>query len=226
MLSQARGVWLQALLLLMLLLYFWRRAGLLSRRPLLGICAAFLGIVTVSCTTPLIQHRIDDSVAEYNAFRNHIDSENSVAIRITMWQGGLRTATQRPLFGHGAHRTQQAAAAEIDTPALQRKTLEYTHLHNEYITTLAGRGLAGLASLLLLLAVPLMIFIRRARRPDLLARNSIGALLCAGYALSGMTNLAFGHDVMNIFFLMFLSLALPVAPALIDAGVRFRRHEA
>lgn len=225
-LSQARGVWLEAPLLLMLLMYFWHRARLLSRGPLLGICAAFLGLVTVSCTTPLIQHRINNAVAEYGAFLDHTDSESSVAIRIIMWQSGLRAATQQPLFGHGAHRTQQAAAAGLDEAALQRKTLQYTHLHNEYVTTLVGRGLAGFISLLLLLAVPLVFFLRRARRPELLARNSIGALLCTGYALSGMTNLAFGHDVMNIFFLIFLSLTLPLAPSTIDAGVRFRRHEA
>jgi O-antigen ligase len=126
-----------------------------------------------------------------------------------MWKSGLSAALKKPAFGWGIHRTQVAAASELATPEMQQVVLGYNHLHNEYLTNLVAEGLPGLVSLLLMLFVPLAIFLKNSGDPELLVYNGIGSLLCIGYALSALTNQAFGDDTLNIFFVFFLAITLP-----------------
>lgn len=72
-----------------------------------------------------------------------------------MWKSGLSAAMKKPLYGWGIDQTQVAAAAELADPEMKQVVLGFNHLHNEYLTTLVGRGPPGVMSLLLLLFVPL-----------------------------------------------------------------------
>ena len=115
---------------------------------------------------------------------------------------------KKPIFGWGMDQTQVVAASELAIPDMKLVILGYNHLHNEYLTNLVAKGLPGLLSLLLLLFVPLAFFLRNSGNPERLVCNGIGSLLCIGYALSGLTNQAFGDDTLNIFFVFFLAVTL------------------
>jgi hypothetical protein len=56
--------------------------------------------------------------------------------------------------------------------------------------------------------MPLGIFIKHVGDPDLLVYTGIGILLCVGYALSSLSNITLGEDVLNMFFIFFLSITL------------------
>jgi O-antigen ligase len=207
--SQSRATWILSIFLLICVLYFWHRTGHLKTRIALGISTLFLTLVLVSLQTTAVQQRIDSALNEYRTFSMHGEWESSVGNRIILWKSGISAAMKKPVAGWGADQTQVAAASELQTLQMKRVVLGYNHLHNEYLTNLVAKGLPGLLSLLLLLFVPLAIFLKNSRNPEILVCNGIGALLCIGYALSGLTNQAFGDDTLNMFFIFFLAITLP-----------------
>ncbi len=209
--SQSRAAWILSIFLLACVLFSWYRTGHLTKQFTLGFTTLFLALalVLVSSQTPIVQQRINSALNEYHSFHTNGDWDSSVGIRIIMWKSGLSAAMEKPFFGWGIDQTQLAAASELESPTMKQAILKYGHLHNEYITTLVAKGLPGLLSLLLLLFVPFATFLRQSGDPERLAHNGIGSLLCIGYALSGLSNLAFGDDTLNIFFVFFLAVTLP-----------------
>ena len=67
------------------------------------------------------------------------------------------------------------------------KITRFTHLHNEYLTTLAGSGIFGLISLMVVLLTSCIWIFRHAVDP--LLRGKI-VTLCTLYATYGLTNLS------------------------------------
>jgi O-antigen ligase len=207
--SQSRATWILSAFLLICVLFFWHRTGHLTKRTTLVITSFFLALVLISSQSPAVQQRIDSALNGYHAFSVNGDWDSSVGKRMIMLESGLSAAMKKPVTGWGADQTQIAVASELETPEMKQMVMGYNHLHNEYLTNLVARGIPGLVSLLLLLFIPLVIFLRNSGNPDRLVYNSIGSLLCIGYALSGLSNQAFGDDTLNIFFVFFLAITLP-----------------
>lgn len=207
--SQSRSAWILSIFLLAYVLFAWHRTGYLTKHVALGITTLFLALVLISSQAPSVQQRIHSALSEHHAYHMNGEWNNSTGRRIIMWKSGLSAARKKPVFGWGTDQTQAAAASELEPPAMKQAVLGYNHLHNEYITSLVAKGLPGLLSLLLLLFVPLTIFLRNSGDTERLVYNGIGSLLCIGYALSGLSNQAFGDDTLNIFFVLFLAITLP-----------------
>ena len=121
---------------------------------------------------------------------------------------GLETSMDSPVLGHGLHKANQAVALRVQSSNYQKRIAGYTHLHNEFVNTLVGKGLLGLASLLLLLFGPIALLGKCLKAGTSYTCASMGILVCSGYALFGLTNLAFGHGIMNTFYVFFLSITL------------------
>ncbi len=207
--SQSRAACIVSVFLFGYVLFAWYRTGHLTKRNGAGITSLALVLTLVSLQIPVVQQRIDVTQDNYHAFYINGEWNNSLGRRIIMWKSGLSAAAEKPLLGWGTDQTQIAAASQLESPAMKQAILAYNHLHNEYITSLVARGLAGLLALLLLLFVPLSIFLRQSKDPERLVHHGIGALLCIGYALAGLSNQAFGDDTLNIFFIFFLAITLP-----------------
>jgi len=126
-----------------------------------------------------------------------------------MWQSGLMAAWDSPWLGYG-YRNANKVAAEYASQNHER-IRGFTHLHNEYITNFASAGILGLLSLLGLLFLPLRIFVKHAKQlKDRNYFSLMGILLCAGYVTFGFSHIAFGEEHVNAFYVLFLSLLLPI----------------
>ncbi len=208
-LTQSRFVWALSILLLMAVLLVWRKAGCLTSTNAVGANLLLLFLVLAASQVPAVEQRLHSAYAEYHIYRTHSNWDSSVGRRIVMWKDGLQAAMEKPIFGWGAENTQRAAMrTEPDKEAMKQIVLNYNHLHNEYLTSLVARGIPGILSLLVLLFAPIVVFWRRLTRPDRLVFDGIGIILCSGYALSGLTNQAFGDDTLNMFYILFLALTL------------------
>ncbi len=208
LISQSRIEWISAFFLLAALLFVWHRSGLLTKRSVWVVLGITLSLSLFSINTPLVHNRFGAALGEYQDVHNHQGWNSSVGQRLIMWKAGLKAAAKKPVFGWGIHRVQQAAVAELRDPQIKRTLGEHHHLHNEYVNTLAGKGVIGLLSLLALLFVPMAVFYTRSTSQDLLVFNASGILLCVSYAVFGMTYQVFGDDTMNIFFVIVLSYSL------------------
>lgn len=207
-LSQARIEWINIFFLLAALLLVWYRSGLLTKHTVQMIGSVTLLLLIFAINMPFAQNRVTAALDDYQAFNNQQVWNSSVGQRFVMWQSGLAAAAEKPVFGWGIHRSQQAAVAELSDPKMKQAIGEHHNLHNEYVNTLASKGIVGLASLFALLFIPMTAFYARSSNPDLLVFNASGILLCVAYTVSGMTFQAFGDDAMNIFFVIVLSYSL------------------
>jgi len=120
-------------------------------------------------------------------------AEDSILMRLALYEAGLRAFAQRPLTGYGRQNV-IAVVSKFDPQRVSQ--FPYTHLHNGYLTDMVASGLPGLLSLLAVLLVPL--YALRNAQPVV-----FGGVLCLSlsYLFYGMTNLLFYHDTANFLFL-------------------------
>lgn len=117
---------------------------------------------------------------------------------MVLWTYGIDALLERPLLGHGS----QNRVSEVRDLAAQEgfDMPPYRHLHNEYISTAAGRGVIGLAALIALLLAPILIAAATPFDERYRDRIAFEVLLSGCYALFGLTNLMFSDDQTNTVF--------------------------
>jgi O-antigen ligase len=170
---------------------------------------------------PTVQDRIHEAVHEVELYANGGDRDTSSGVRLSLFRTNLILFEQRPLLGWGY-------AKEPDILAIPEIRKIYTPLfgyywktaggHNEYLQSMMRMGLLGLASRLLLLLVPLVVFARAVgSRDPVRARNGYaGLVVVTGYLLGGLTvevfNLSYSTSFYALLVALFAAGALP-APA-------------
>ncbi len=207
-LALSRTAWALVPVLLVCLLLLWRHRGWLDRRVATGVSLLLLTLAALALQTPTVQQRIATTWDNYRAYTGAGAWNSSLGQRFVLWRSGLAAAARKPLGGWGLDQTQQAAAAWLPDD-MKSAALRHNHLHNEYLNNLVAKGLPGLLSLLALLFAPLAVFLKQAARGEHFLLCGTGIMLCVGYAVSGLSNQAFGDDTMNIFYVFFLAATLP-----------------
>jgi O-antigen ligase len=143
----------------------------------------------------------------------------SMASRFEMWHAALAAFREAPVFGIGPGTFDDYLARLAKVHEVNRQVAEawkvgekyhpHTHAHNEYLNTLATRGIVGLGTLLLLFAYFLGKFIRLASSADR-TRSSLGLagiLLLTGYLVFSLSESVLYHAMTaNFFFLCLVSL--------------------
>ena len=230
-LSEARGAWL-ALPVLTIIILFYLRARLGRRVAAIGVALLLaVTLLVVIAARDSLRERIEETLVMFQGFefgradRNEIDAF-SLDQRALLMVYGLQAFGDRPLLGYGP----QNAIAEVQAlAAADGYTIEtYGHLHNEFLTEAVGNGIAGLVTLLLVLAAPIVTALRSARDAGFADRLAFASLMTAGAALFGLTSLAFGHDITNsVYVSALLALCLgAVRSRPVPLVRRLRRSEA
>jgi len=225
-LSQSRAGWMAVpFLALVVIVHFGARYG---RRTaiLAGLGLAAIAIVVGFLGRSALNERIEETVAMFRNFdfgqeRNTGAPQYSLDQRALMLVYGAEAFADRPLLGYGPHN----AVAEVRARAADDGyTIDaFGHLHNEMLTEAVGNGILGLATLLLILAAPLVVALRSARDERYAARVAIAAMLTGSWVVFGLTGQTFRHDISNTVYLAVLlalaadamrsaRLAAPVRP--------------
>ena len=211
LLSETRNTWVAAPILTLILLFIWWRGGFVSPRRLTATFAIALLAAIIFASTPVFQHRYSKMIHELKTLENHSEV-TSVRERIVMWKAGWKTSMDAPILGHGLHKANEAVVQHIQSSNYQERIAGYTHLHNEFVNTLVGKGLLGLVSLALLLFGPITLLGKKCLKPGRdYTCAGMGILVCTAFVLFGLTNLAFGHGIMNTFFVFMLATILTQA---------------
>ncbi|MDA4846565.1 O-antigen ligase family protein [Hoeflea poritis] len=172
-------------------LVFMAKRGLLAA---MAVGALSFGVIKAD---PELTHRIELAIERVERPTDSGLEEESISIRILLYKAGLAAFMERPLTGWGRQDVVRAAIAKDPENA---RFFTYSHLHNGYLTDLVASGVLGLLSLLAVLFVPLMV-LRNA--PPLV----FGGIFCVtiSYALYGVTNLLFYHDVSTLYYLSLIT---------------------
>ncbi len=212
-LSGSRGSWISTLILSFIYFAIIYRYYLKNNTKLkLTVLGLFAIIFVLSANTQIVQNKISDAiegVKEWSIGNN----SSSTGERLNMWVSGLKAAQESPWVGHGYRNANQAAQK------YSNRDINYTHLHNEYITNLVSSGIIGLLSLLALIFIPMAIFYRKLKDEETYHYALMGVILCAGYATFGFTHIAFGEEHVNAFYVLFMGFLLPRAMIINKQGI-------
>lgn len=220
-LSQTRGALLALPLVgIVLILHLWPliRARLWQAGLAAIAAVGTLGVLAVVMHLP---QRVDEVRQALHSETLGQDRDVSTAHRVYLWTYGVAAFREAPVLGYGS----QNAVTEVRARAARDGIVlpPYRHLHNEFLSIGVGRGLLGLAAMLLLLAAPIIIAFRSARDERFRDRRAFAVLLSGCYALFGLTNLLFSHDQTNTVFASCYLVLLVAAHQSLVGLTRFSR---
>lgn len=142
----------------------------------------------------------------------------SIGSRLVMWEEGFGAFLEKPVFGHGYN-----LRAEVVREEVTKRTGDEpgSHLHNGFVTDLTGNGVAGLATHLAVLFSPFLLMRGRDISPDTRIQRHAAAVVVLTYAITDITNLTFGHDILDCWFVFFLAV---IASLRINVTVSEPKH--
>jgi len=203
-LSLSRGAWITVPVLLIALIFIWHKQQQISTKTIsILLLVGFLSIGTLSLT-PQVQTRFQGMQHDLAIYKTN--SLTSVGMRLTLWDAARTLIPERPIVGFGMHNIKNVLTLYFqDKPDLMRLN-HFGHFHNEYLTTWVLKGAIGELTLIALLFSPIYIFYKRISPKLDNYFSGLGILLCSGYAFFAITNLVFGHGIIDTFFVFFLAV--------------------
>ena len=179
--------------------YLWHaKSPLFSLKT--GAAAALCIMAAGWVASPVINWRIvqmKDDISNVEKGR----LVRSAGARYVMWEEGLAIVPEAPIFGHGYNMRSKAA----ETAIIKRTgSGPGSHLHNSFVTDLVGNGIAGLLSHLAVLIAPFWLLRAFKHEADYLKARAMTAIAVVSYAITDLTNLTLGHDIMDSWLIFFM----------------------
>jgi len=209
--SGSRGAWISFIVLFCIYLYFLYKQKL--NFSALSKIVAVIVIVCLLSAISINQRIFDRSFliySEISTWMSGSDAPTSVGLRLEIYKKAINNIEDVPFFGYGL-RNSNIRLFQDDSSEMGIISFRYNHLHNAYLTNYYNGGIFLLATLLLILFVPLSIFLKENNQNRENPIFTAGAFLTLGYASYGMVNILFGDTYMNGFYVFFLALFLPLA---------------
>lgn len=212
LLSETRGAWVVAPLLLLCLLIVLCMYG--RTRLALSACVAAAALVVVAVMPYAEKFGSRAAVAvqelQFYAQQPQDAAVTSVGQRLEQWRTAMRMIEERPITGWGTQGVIAGKQALVDRGVAHPSIMEYGHAHNEILDMWVKRGLLGLCLLMLCYAVPLWLFwpsrqrlqhIAPELKPQMLALRMSASLLPIAYFGFGWTQVFFAHNSGHMFYM-------------------------
>ncbi|HET6724988.1 MAG TPA: O-antigen ligase family protein [Gammaproteobacteria bacterium] len=135
-------------------------------------------------------------------------TRGSVGARLAMWGTAWDIFTHHWIFGAGTGAYTAIAARRVQHRQAAPITAMYDHPHNQYLNSVATRGIIGLIELLLLLGVPAYLFAARfGADAEGVRRNAwAGMITVSGLAIFGLTETILNHSLVIDYYVIFVGL--------------------
>jgi O-antigen ligase len=189
--SQSRGAWITIPLFGGIALF---SSGVLPKgRKLAMTIVVALVLVAAMSQAKLIKDRIADARNDIDQYVTGTNVETSIGFRFQLWQGSVVIFREHPVFGVGVDKYRDALADLANRKIITPAATAFAHSHNEFLFNAARLGLFGIAALLALYLVPAYYFVRdlRHRDKEVRAAACMGASLCGGVFVLGLTDVVF-----------------------------------
>lgn len=173
----------------------WRTIAIIIATTALLIGLSYLA-------SPKTYNRITDTAKD-------ILSGEQGDVRQTLWLSGLSTAKERPLFGYGCDGYWDALFEQYRAHDCLNATIQQFSTHNQYLETALATGLVGLSVMLAMIAMPVVLALRRPRR------NLPMLLFTVVYAACIFFEATFGRQMGLLFISCWYCLILlfPLSPS-------------
>src|SRR5690606_13935063 len=180
----------------------------IARHPatLLALAAA---AVTLYLVRDMVDLRWQQTTLEINLVLQD-KYTSSVGERLRLWQAAQEAISQSPIWGYGI---QNRMAALTPTLIMDGNLVRgFTHAHNGFLTFALDGGVLALSAVIAVLLVPAYIAWHAPRDASYRVRVFAALIVTSFYALCGMTQIMFKHDIMDSFFVFFSMLIAASIP--------------
>lgn len=197
MLTQTRtGLLVLPVYLLLGILLAWKDKSRV--KIVIGYLGSITLIFALLFTIPMVQNRVELAKNEFLQCINvNPIADESICIRLQLWNTAIDIWKRNPLTGTGSNAQFSKELQNHSVPkglASQTTANDFGEPHNDYLQALSSFGPLGVLGLLFLYFAPAWIFVKRLVQSNQLAIRSfaaMGAAVCLGFAMYGMTELMF-----------------------------------
>lgn len=207
-LSGSRGAWVAMPALALLLFWFLARERTVRVRWLMLLGVALLALFAFVVPQTGVAERVG---LLYEDLRNVLAGEETtgaIGLRLTMWQVALDAFLRAPLFGVGVGGYAEVLREWVEAGLVSERLLAFDHPHNEFLSVLASRGLAGFLALMLVFGIPMSHFIWGMRHSDrdIASLSYAGVVLIVGFMHFGLTEAIFDRTMPITFYVFCLAV--------------------
>lgn len=169
-----------------------------------GIGLIVVGILAVSTSTA-IKDKFNMITTQIENYIEYNDASTSVGARLDMWKGTLLAVKEKPVLGWGDNGYGELKKELAQKGLIAHNTVHFSTEHNQYLDTLAKRGIIGFISLLAIFVIPLIYFAKHLRVNDI---TKCFALIGIVHVVSAMiyclTQSFLTHNSGSIFYFFLL----------------------
>lgn len=197
MLTQTRtGLLVLPVYLLLGILLVWKDSSRV--KIVVGYVASLAVIFALLFSLPMVQNRVELAKNEF-LHCTQVDpiATTSICMRLQLWNTAIDVWKRNPLTGTGSN---AQFKEELQNHAVPKGMVsqfvadDFGEPHNDYLQALSSFGPLGVLGLLFLYFAPAWIFVKRLIQSKQVAIRSfaaMGAAVCLGFAMYGMTELMF-----------------------------------
>lgn len=211
-LSQSRGAWLAIPALILFFIFYFARKYSLSRKVLVSV--AIFSVLSSTYFLPIVNQQINPAVENISAYfsSNNPNDESRLGTfgsRMELWKTGWNLFLENPIMGVGVGQFKVEAIQNYQRYKVADLAKDYHYVHNQYIATLATRGVLGLIFFIILITLPICISISKKNidRDKKIAQFSI-IFICLAYIISSIPEDHFETKPAIMFIATFLALFL------------------
>lgn len=229
LLSQTRSMYLALFInFSIIFIYFLIHSRHRRNVAIVGILLTVLAGGIVSTSSTLVERGRTIFDVGHSFITQSRVTDGAVRQRIALYQRGWCLLQERPLQGYGIAKRKELlkqgrgealAAGGVVCASRHR---EFTHFHNGLLTSGIDAGLPGILSAFILLISPLGFAFFSPGDSNKSKRMVFAFVVVTTYSIAGMSNLLFGHDLIDALFLicclfLVLSVVKTNDPAMQDA---------
>ncbi|MNT32584.1 O-Antigen ligase [compost metagenome] len=191
----------------------------------LAVCVALVASAAAIWTFSSRMHEISKDVQRFTTSSNR---DTSFGIRLQLWHASFLMFEKSPIVGVGPSKFREELRTLQTQGVVTQEVVDgYGEPHNDLLAALAGYGLLGLITILLLYLVPAAVFFRRLASDDRVIRvgAQLGLLFCLGYCAFSLTEMMFRNmrSVPNYSLVVVALIALTTPRAAQAAQSALRR---
>jgi len=207
--NQTRGAWIVFVVGLCLIMIYLYRLKLISIKKFLALVTITFTIMFSISSLQLVQDRTYIAKSDIAKWLDNEKTHTSIGLRLEMYKVGISLIDTLPLTGYGLRNT-NTIVSQLSDPRLAPFIKDFNHLHSDILTHYIAKGLLGLISILLLMLIPLVFFIKKMKYavkeniPPILS----GILFCASLLVYSLYGLVFGDVFMNAMYVFFVPILL------------------
>lgn len=166
LLNQARGAWVAAPIVILMLFIFNRH--ILSKTMLIAL--AITAVAGTFFAGNQVQKRWNLAERDVKLYFEKNNGSTSVGARLDMWKSAWLGIQEKPILGWGLQGVKQMRLEHHKQKKISKFASKFDHAHNQYLQDTSARGILGLTGLLGLFLVPFALFWQNNRQ---LEKNSL-----------------------------------------------------